>query len=201
MIRPISIKYSRKEFTATLHRISLNGVACHTDNEKLVAEMKATFFKCHPTHPTEVYRVIDTTGGKDRFCGFVFSTSNGWGYIVRLKSKDFYCPFQNPETLWGAMHLCETRSEATARTIRLIRADCKGANERETRSPKVQQPTSHSSRDHEILGLPPTFTAAQLKQSYRKLCLKHHPDTGDGDRHKLEAVLASYQRLKTRAQS
>ncbi|HEY9610482.1 J domain-containing protein [Allocoleopsis sp.] len=200
MSHPRSIKYSRKEFTATLHLISLNGVECHIADKKLVADMKATFFKHHSAHPIEVYRVIDTTGGKDVFRGFVFSTSNGWGYIVRLKVNSFYCPFQHPETHWGAMHTCGKRSEATARTIRQSRSDWDKVNQKETPKPRVQQPVSHFSRDHQLLGLPQKFTAFQLKQAYRKLCLKHHPDMG-GNAQTFREINEAYKRLQVKVQS
>lgn len=38
----------------------------------------------------------------------------------------------------------------------------------------------------------------KYKRNYRRLCLKHHPDTGDGDRLRLEQVVAAYQSLKSR---
>jgi hypothetical protein len=43
-------------------------------------------------------------------------------------------------------------------------------------SPSPKHPDLTSSNPYEILGLHPTATAQQIKVSYRKLALRHHPD-------------------------
>lgn len=47
----------------------------------------------------------------------------------------------------------------------------------------------------EILGLQNGFTQGELKKSYRKLALIHHPDKG-GNQEKFKSILSAYEKLK-----
>jgi preprotein translocase subunit Sec63 len=44
------------------------------------------------------------------------------------------------------------------------------------------------------LGLPPGATQQQIKQRYRKLAKKHHPDMG-GDPRQMQRIVAAYEFL------
>lgn len=44
------------------------------------------------------------------------------------------------------------------------------------------------------LGLPPGATRQQIKQRYRKLAKKHHPDMG-GDPRQMQRIVAAYEFL------
>lgn len=45
-----------------------------------------------------------------------------------------------------------------------------------------------------VLGLPPNATRQQIKQRYRKLAKKHHPDRG-GDQREMRRIIAAYELL------
>ncbi len=45
-----------------------------------------------------------------------------------------------------------------------------------------------------VLGLPPTATPQQIKQRYRRLAKKHHPDMG-GDPQQMQRLVAAYEFL------
>ncbi len=45
-----------------------------------------------------------------------------------------------------------------------------------------------------VLGLPPTATPAQIKQRYRKLAKRYHPDLG-GDPRQMQRLTAAYEFL------
>jgi hypothetical protein len=191
---PKQVKYSRKEFTATLNLLAVDGIAYHIADKTLVEELNSTFFKYHPVPPIYVYKVIDTTRGLVSR-GYVFSTARGWGHIIRQNETSYWCPFQHPETNWGQYWTCDTRSQATARVIHQSRKSWDNATpKRETPKPRVQQIFNKPCRDREILRLPQSFTHDELKRSYRQLCLKHHPDHG-GDTAKFREVHEAYKRL------
>lgn len=46
-----------------------------------------------------------------------------------------------------------------------------------------------------VLGLPPTATAQQIKRRYRALAKRHHPDRG-GDPRQMQKIIAAYEFLK-----
>ena len=46
----------------------------------------------------------------------------------------------------------------------------------------------------DVLGLPPHATPAQIKQRYRKLAKRYHPDLG-GDPHQMQRLTAAYELL------
>ena len=52
-----------------------------------------------------------------------------------------------------------------------------------------------SSEAEQILGLSGSYSAAQVKSSYRKMSLKHHPDRG-GSTEMMKKVNAAYEMLK-----
>ena len=45
-----------------------------------------------------------------------------------------------------------------------------------------------------VLGLPPNATRQQIKQRYRLLAKKHHPDRG-GDQREMRRIIAAYELL------
>ncbi len=45
-----------------------------------------------------------------------------------------------------------------------------------------------------VLGLPPNATRQQIKQRYRVLAKKHHPDRG-GDQREMRRIIAAYELL------
>ena len=45
-----------------------------------------------------------------------------------------------------------------------------------------------------VLGLPPNATRQQIKQRYRVLAKKHHPDRG-GDQQEMRRIIAAYELL------
>ncbi|HEY1351924.1 MAG TPA: J domain-containing protein [Ktedonobacteraceae bacterium] len=45
-----------------------------------------------------------------------------------------------------------------------------------------------------VLGLPPEATAQQIKQRYRRLAKKYHPDLG-GDPRQMQRIVAAYELL------
>jgi len=45
-----------------------------------------------------------------------------------------------------------------------------------------------------VLGLPPNATKQQIKQRYRVLAKKHHPDRG-GDQREMRRIIAAYELL------
>ncbi len=45
-----------------------------------------------------------------------------------------------------------------------------------------------------VLGLPPNATRQQIKQRYRVLAKKHHPDRG-GDQREMQRIIAAYELL------
>lgn len=51
-----------------------------------------------------------------------------------------------------------------------------------------------TSKLYEVLGVEKDVDAKTLKKTYRKLCLKHHPDKG-GDEHKFKEINAAYEIL------
>jgi len=191
---PEQVKYSRKEFAATLNLLAIDGVAYEKRNAEIVTRFNSTFFKDYPTPPDCLYWVMDTTSNKEVGRGFVFLTFRGWGYIIRQDKTFYWCPFPSTSgiayAMWGT-----SRSQATAYVIRQSRASWdKGNPNTETQQRRVYQHFNKPCRDREILGLPQSFTHDELKRSYRQLCLKHHPDHG-GDTAKFREVHEAYKRL------
>ena len=45
-----------------------------------------------------------------------------------------------------------------------------------------------------VLGLPPNATPKQIKQRYRQLAKRHHPDLG-GDQQEMQRIVAAYEFL------
>jgi len=191
---PEQVKYSRKEFAATLNLLAVDGVAYEERNAEIVTRFNSTFFKEYPTHPDCLYWVMDTTKGEDVGRGFVFLTFRGWGYIIRQDKTFYWCPFPSTSgiayAIWGT-----SRSQATAYVIRQSRASWdRGNPNTEAQQRRVYQHFNKPCRDREVLGLPPNFTHDELKRSYRQLCLKHHPDHG-GNTAKFRELNEAYKRL------
>jgi hypothetical protein len=199
---PEQVKYSRKEFAATLNLLAVEGVAYEARNKEAIAKINGTFFKDYPIPPECLYWVMDTTSGEAIGRGYVFSINCGygdrsWGYIVRENATFYTSPFPNSTGLtWAAW--CKHQSQATACVIRQSRGSwdkAKSETEAETRKRQMKHTFNKIIyRDREILGLPQSFTHDQLKRSYRQLCLKHHPDKG-GDTAKFREVNEAYKRL------
>lgn len=51
-----------------------------------------------------------------------------------------------------------------------------------------------------VLGLPPNATPQQIKQRYRRLAKKHHPDMG-GDPRQMQRLVAAYEFLMKESSS
>ncbi len=49
--------------------------------------------------------------------------------------------------------------------------------------------------DYDILGVPRDATREQIRNAYRELCLKFHPDRPNGDEEKMKQINAAYSRL------
>lgn len=59
--------------------------------------------------------------------------------------------------------------------------------------PGAQKPVENS-KFYEVLGVPKTATAAEIKKAYRKLALKNHPDKG-GDPELFKTITVAYEVL------
>jgi DnaJ family protein A protein 2 len=57
----------------------------------------------------------------------------------------------------------------------------------------AQKPVENN-KFYEVLGVPKTATAAEIKKAYRKLALKNHPDKG-GDPELFKTITVAYEVL------
>lgn len=60
--------------------------------------------------------------------------------------------------------------------------------------PQAPQKAVENSKFYEVLGVPKTATAAEIKKAYRKLALKNHPDKG-GDPELFKTITVAYEVL------
>lgn len=60
--------------------------------------------------------------------------------------------------------------------------------------PQAPQKPVDNNKFYEVLGVPKTATAAEIKKAYRKLALKNHPDKG-GDPELFKTITVAYEVL------
>jgi hypothetical protein len=145
--------------------------------------------------------------GEEFFRGYIFNTRRGWGFIARIdltpKMISFYPSLDKiPFSPWQ-----KSPSSAVKKLIHCSKVSISKKNYQynPTANKHYTSNTIHTKSSSipfhlinhcEVLNLKYPFTEGELKQSYRKLCFKHHSDTGDGDSIKLSAIYKAYKILK-----
>ena len=189
--------YSRKDYNAEVRLIAVDGHPCSTKDMQNVEIIKTHFWANYSETPKYLYSVFDTTNGTGFGRGFIFYVRYGWAFIARTGESTYWSPYPTLDFFSCWESWCQTPSEATAKTIRGSRSNW---GKKMPQQPIINSCGSLRDRDCQILGLTSPFNASQLKQVYRKLCLKHHPDRG-GNVAKFREINEAYNRLKTKVQS
>lgn len=183
--------YTRKTFKAEIFAIAVNGVGYPEEYEEFTRDMNSSFFKDYSSLPSQIYAVEDQTRKPFRINGFIFETEKGWGFIERIDVNTWMCWYRNLVDAPFREKWHKQKGEAVAKLFQNQEPWLKQESKTKPRfyAPEID-------RDRQILGLQSSFTLEELKRAYRQLCLKHHPDTGDGDRQALEKIYSAYERLR-----
>ena len=114
-------------------------------------------------------------------------------WSCEVATKYYACACNKSITNMPKRHSQQSSSSTAGSPPKRRSQDVNSSGRDTTNSTTTNQPNFDSSCPYQILGVPRNATIQQIKLSYRKLALKHHPD-----RQSSEADKAYKQRWKFR---